>query len=100
VLPLAGGAALISDGATTTRVGAGGQVLASHARGGALATDALGNVFVASVAGNLLSVEKTDASFVSRWTATDTVLPGAEIVAMATDPAGAVSVGLVTAQDK
>jgi hypothetical protein len=99
VLPVAGDQALLSDGATTTRVDAGGAVLASVARGGELASDVLGNIFIASVSGNTLSVDKYDPSFAPRWTATATVLAGATITAMSTDPTGAVRIGLVTPQE-
>jgi len=99
VVPLAGGAALASDGATTTRLDASGRVSASYPRGGALAVDVLGDVFIAAVDGNTLAIEKLDPAFVSRWRTTQTVLAGARVVAMATDPAGTVHVGLVTPQD-
>ncbi|HMG22825.1 MAG TPA: hypothetical protein VK607_15935, partial [Kofleriaceae bacterium] len=99
VAPLAGDAALLSDGATTTRVDAGGHVVASVARGGRLATDVLGNIFIASVDGNTLAVDKYDPGFATTWHATGTVLAGAAITAMSADPTGAVLIGLVTPQD-
>lgn len=99
VAPLANDQALLSDGATTTRVDAGGNVLATVARGGELAVDVLGNIFIASVTGNTLTVDKYDPSFVARWRATGTVLAGATITAMTADPTGAVLIGLVTPQE-
>lgn len=99
VVPLAGDAALLSDGVTTTRVDAGGHVLGSVARGGQLATDVLGNIFIASVDGNTLAVDKYDPSFAPRWHATGTVLAGSTVTAMSTDPTGAVLIGVVTPQD-
>jgi hypothetical protein len=98
-LPLANDEVLLSDGTTTTRVDAGGNVLATVARGGELATDVLGNRFIASVTGNTLTVDKYDPSFVPRWSATGTVLAGATITAMTADPTGAVLIGLVTPQE-
>jgi len=59
----------------------------------------VGNVFIAAVTGNTLAIDKLDPSFVRRWQHTETVLAGAQVVAMATDPAGTVHVGLVTPQD-
>jgi hypothetical protein len=99
VVPLAGDSALLSDGATTTRVDADGHVLGSIARGGQLATDVLGNIFIASIDGNTLAVDKYDPSFAPRWQATGTVLAGSTVTAMSTDPTGAVLIGVVTPQD-
>jgi hypothetical protein len=99
VMPLADDAALLSDGATTTRVDADGHVLGSVARGGQLATDVLGNIFIASIDGNTLAVDKYDPSFAPRWQATGTVLAGSTVTAMSTDPTGAVLIGVVTPQD-
>jgi hypothetical protein len=99
VLPLADDAALLSDGTTTTRVDASGTVLATVARGGELASDVLGNFFIAGVDGNTLSVDKYDPNLTPRWHATATVLAGATVKAISTDPTGAVLVGVVTPQD-
>jgi hypothetical protein len=99
VRPLADDEALISDGATIQRIDASGQVVVQIAGGGELAVDVLGNVFAASVAGNTLTIDKYDASFAHRWTATQTVLADTAIRSLATDPTGAVLVGMVTPQD-
>jgi hypothetical protein len=99
VAPLAGDQALVSDGATTRRLDPGGRTLAQVARGGALAVDLIGNVFIASVADTTLSVDKYDPSFGARCHVTLPVLAGATITAMASDPTGAVLVGVVTRQD-
>lgn len=99
VLPLGNDEVLLSDGATTTRVSATGAVLAGVARGGELASDVLGNVFIASITDNTLTVDKYTAGFTPRWTATGTVLAGATINAIAADPSGAVLIGVVTPQD-
>jgi hypothetical protein len=100
VLPLAGDQALVSDGAMTWRLDADGRILAQVARGGELAVDALGNVFIASIAGTTLTVDTYDQSFGSRWHTTETVLAGSTIQAMATDATGAVLIGFVTPGQK
>lgn len=99
VVPLPGNQALISDGVTTRRVDAAGKTLAQLARGGELAVDVLGNVFVASVADTMLTVDKYEPGFGPRCQATRPVLAGATIQAITTDPTGAVLVGLTTLQD-
>lgn len=96
VVPLAGDQALVSDGAMTWRLDADGRTLAQIARGGELAVDALGNVFIASLADTTLTVDTYDQSFGSRWQTTETVLAGSTIQAMATDATGAMLIGLVT----
>jgi hypothetical protein len=99
VAPLANDEALLSDGATTVRVDATGHVLGTVARGGELATDVLGNLFIASVAGDTLTVDKYDPTFTALWRATGTVPAGSRITAMAADPTCAVLIGLVTVQE-
>jgi hypothetical protein len=100
VLPLAGNQALISDGAMTRRVDAAGTALAQVARGGELAVDAAGNVFIASVAETTLTVDKYDPGFGPRCRVTRSVLAGSTIQAMASDATGAVVIGLATLQDR
>jgi hypothetical protein len=95
VLPLAGDEALLSDGATTTHVDATGHAVASVTRGGALAAAADGNIFIASVSGSVLSVDEYDPAFTPLSHATATVIAGSTISAVATDPSGAVQVGLI-----
>jgi hypothetical protein len=99
VVPLANNQALISDGATTRRLDSTGRTIAQLARGGELAVDVAGNVFVASVDGTTLTVDKYDASFGFRCRATRPVLAGATIKAMASDAGGAVMIGVVTLLD-
>lgn len=99
VLPLANGEALIGDAATIRRVDAAGHVTAQLARGGKPGVDALGQVFVASISGDTLTVDKYDPGFAPLWTATRTVLAGTAIGAIAADPTGAVLIGMVTPQD-
>jgi len=98
VAPLAGDAALLSDGTTTTRVDAGGTVLGSVARGGQLAADAAGDPFIASIDGTTLAVDAYDPGFAPRWHATAAVPADSAIAAMATDATGAVRIGVVTPQ--
>lgn len=98
VAPLAGDAALLSDGTTTTRVDAGGRVLGSVDRGGQLAADAAGDPFIARIDGTTLEVDAYDPSFAPRWHATAAVPAGSAVAAMASDAAGAVRIGVVTAQ--
>jgi len=74
----------------------GGQTLAQLARGGELAVDATGNVFVGSVAGTTLTIDEYDPSFGSRCQATQPILDGSTIKAMTSDPTGGVVVGLAT----
>jgi hypothetical protein len=100
VVPLANDQALISDGATTRRIDAAGRTVSELARGGELAVDVAGNVFVASVAGTTLTVDKFDPSLAPRCRATQPVLAGSTIKAIASDPGGAVVVGLATLQGR
>lgn len=99
VVPLANNQALISDGATTRRLDSTGQTIAQLARGGELAVDAAGNVFIASVEDTTLTVDKYDANFGFRCRATRPVLAGATIKAIASDASGAVVTGVITLQD-
>jgi len=97
VAPLANGEALISDGATTTRVDAGGHVLATLPFGGELAVDPLGNIFVARIAGTVLFVDKYAPDGAPVWTRGANIGDGARIAAMAADATGP-RVGVVTPQ--
>ncbi|HEY0481857.1 MAG TPA: hypothetical protein VGD37_30270 [Kofleriaceae bacterium] len=99
VLPVANDQALVSDGATTRRLDAGGHVIAELGRGGALAADPAGNLFVARVAGATLTVESYDPGFAPRWTAMPSVPAGSTIAAIESDPAGGVRVATISRQD-
>lgn len=96
VVPLANDQALVSDGTTTQRIDGAGRTVAQLARGGELAVDAVGHVFVARVEGTTLTVDKYDLSFAPRCRATQPVLAGSTIQAISGDPSGAVVVGLAT----
>ena len=104
VAPLPGDAAVISDGVTTQRLDAGGQTLAQVADGGELAVDALGDVFVASIAGATpagatLSVRAYDPDLAPLWTATASLPTGSQIQTVASDPGGDVLVGAAAPAD-
>jgi hypothetical protein len=92
VVPLPNNEALLHDGTTVQRVDATGTTIAQRPGIGELASDAAGNVFIARVAGTTLTIDKYDPRLVLRWTATRTVLAGARIVAIASDPTGAINI--------
>ncbi|TMQ22929.1 MAG: hypothetical protein E6J90_11675 [Deltaproteobacteria bacterium] len=92
VLPLADGAALLGDGATTVKLDAAGRVVGQLARGGELGADAAGNVFVASIAGTMLTVAKYDPGLALQWQATRTVPAGTGVGMVASDASGGVAV--------
>jgi hypothetical protein len=83
-----GGAAVISDGATTLALDAHNHVRASITRGGTVAVDASGNVFLATLSGTTLSLEKLNASLVSQWKKTRTLPSGHTLVAVVADGSG------------
>lgn len=56
VLPLSGDDALLGDATATTRVDGNGRVVASTPRTGTMATDALGNIYIARVADAALTI--------------------------------------------
>jgi len=91
-LPLPGDQALLSDGQRTRRIDASGQVIAELPAGGALATDATGDVFIARVANTTLTIDKYDARAGHAWSATREVPSATVIQAVAADATGAVSI--------
>jgi hypothetical protein len=98
VAPLPDDQVLASDGvATTWRLGAAGQVLEQVARGGEVAVDPAGNVYIARAAGGQLAISALTARLAPRWSRTEAVDPAAAVQAIAADAAG-VSVALATAQ--
>jgi len=104
VAPLPGDEGVISDGVTTQRLDAGGKTVAQVADGGELAVDALGDVFVASIANTTstiatLSVRKYDPGLAPLWTASVTLIAGSQIQMVATDAGGAVLVGAAAPAD-
>jgi hypothetical protein len=99
VVPLAGGDAVISDGATIMRLDSRGQVVAQVARAGRIAADASGNVFAASITGTALTVDKYDANLAPVWTASWTVLAGSSAGAIAVAPDGGVLASAISPAD-
>lgn len=104
VAPLPGDAAVISDGATTQRVDAGGTTVAQVADAGDVAVDAVGNVFIASIANTspvgTLSVRKYDPGFVLLWTSSINLIAGSQIQAVVVDASGDVLIGAVARSDR
>lgn len=104
VAPLPGDAAVISDGVTTQRLDAAGRTVAQVADGGELAVDALGDVFVASIASTApavatLSVRKYDPGLALLWTASASLPASSQIQAVASDAGGDVLVGAAAPAD-
>lgn len=104
VAPLAGDAAVISDGVTTQRLDAGGTTVAQVADAGEPAVDALGNVFVASISNTTstvatLSVRKYDPDLALLWTSSVTLIAGSQIQTVAADAGGDVLVGAAAHAD-
>jgi outer membrane protein assembly factor BamB len=98
VAPLPGDQALVSDGvATTWKLGAAGQVLGQIARGGEVAADETGNVYVALASGGQLALHAFTAQLAPRWSRVEPAEPAAEVQAIAADAAG-VTIALATAQ--
>jgi hypothetical protein len=100
VLPLAGDAVLLGDGATTVKLDAGGRAVAQIARGGQLGADPAGHGFIASVAGTTLAVAKVDPSLALQWEATRTVPAGSAIGAVGSDASGALLVAMTALQTR
>lgn len=86
--------ALIADGRDVLKLDPAGRVLASVRRFGQLATDPLGNAYVAQVSASRLALEQFDAQLALRWL-TVAEIPGlSRIHAFIADAAGiAVAVG-------
>lgn len=91
VVPLSGDVALISDGASTLRVGSTGQILARVSRGGQLVVDAAGNVYAARVSGSTLTIDSMTSTFALRWSRAFTVPSGAVVQSGATTAAGDIT---------
>jgi hypothetical protein len=96
VAPLPDDQALVSDGlATTWRLDAAGQVLGQIARGGAVAADEAGNVYVALAADGQLAIHAYTPELALRWSRIDPAEPFADVQAISADAAG-VSIALAT----
>ncbi|MBA3499151.1 MAG: hypothetical protein H0T65_02185, partial [Deltaproteobacteria bacterium] len=83
---------VISDGATTTRVGANGEVVALYPQGGELAVDPSGNLYLARVSDTTLTVDSLSPSFALRWSKTYNAPLGSKPSAVAITSAGDINI--------
>lgn len=97
VAPVADDGAVISDGATISRLDARGQVIAKVARAGQVTADATGNVFAASVAGTTLTVDKYDPNLAPLWTASWSAPAGSTAAAISVVHDGSVVASAISA---
>jgi hypothetical protein len=98
VAPLPDEQVLVSDGVGTTwKLGAAGQVLGEVSRGGEVAADAAGNVYVARAAGGQIMLHALTAQLAPRWSRTEPANPDVTVQAIAADAEG-VSIVLGTGQ--
>lgn len=96
-VPFANDEALLSNGATTSHVDATGHLLATLDHSGVLATDALGNAYLASIANETLTVEKYARPLALQWSTTfDTATLIRGIVGL---PDGSAVVAVRTSSD-
>jgi hypothetical protein len=91
---------VISDGATTSKIDDHGAVLASVGRGGRVAVDAVGNVFLARAASGVLTLEKLSSSLAPVWTTNITTESDARLLDLSVNAAGGPTVGLVSANTR
>jgi hypothetical protein len=91
VAPLAANEAIVSDGTTTQHVGASGGVIAQLAAGGKVAADPSGNVYLARITGGNLVVEAYTATLAPRWSRTQAVGAGQQVVAIGADASSVVA---------
>jgi hypothetical protein len=91
IAPLPGEASLISDGATTWRLDSSGRTQAQLARGGQIAVDPAGNVYLARIAGTNLIVESYTSGFAARWTRSYPAGDGKRVLAIGADGASVVA---------
>lgn len=97
VVALPGDQALISDGEVTERLDADGRTVALLPRGGQIATDAAGNVFVARIENGMVALYKYTAGFVQQWRTTSLVPAGAtKVAALSVANNGAIMVATLT----
>lgn len=75
-------AGVISDGATTTRIGASGEVLASLSRGGELAATS-DTIYVARVVDQTLTIDALTTALGERWSRSYAAAAGSHVQAMA-----------------
>jgi hypothetical protein len=97
VAPLPGARALVSDRVSRTwLLGPAGELLARTARGGEVAADEAGGVYVALASSGQLAIHALTPQLAVRWSRVDRVEPAADVQAIAADAAG-VTVALATA---
>jgi hypothetical protein len=96
VAPLASGA-IMSDGASTVHVDGHDAALATIPRGGRVAVDAGGNVWIARAADGTLTVEKLSPALASLWTTSIAISSNSRVTALSVTATGAPAVGLVDA---
>jgi hypothetical protein len=99
VAPLANDDAVMTDGTTTTSVDAAGHVLATVDASGRLATDALGDAYLARIANDALTVEKYGPPLALAWRTTSSVASSSSIRAIAGLPDGSAAVAVGTFSD-
>lgn len=92
-LPLSGGGALISGGARTQRLDAAGRTIAELPRGGVIAVDAAGNIYVASSSGSTLALSSFTSAMAPRWSRTYAAEGAVQAIGVYTTGEIAVAVG-------
>jgi hypothetical protein len=97
VAPLPDDRAIVSDGISQTwKLGPAGEVLGRVRRGGEVAADEAGDVYIALAAGGQLALYALTPELAPRWSRVDPIEPEADVRALAADAAG-VTVALSTA---
>ena len=97
VAPLSGARALVSDRVSRTwLLGPAGEILARTARGGEVAADEAGDVYVALASGGQLAIHALTPQLALQWSRVDRIEPAADVQSIAADAAG-VTVALATA---
>lgn len=94
VAPFADDQVVMTDGTTTARVDASGQLIASVAATGRLATDPLGNAYVAAIAGTALTIDQYGPPLAPLWHATVPVAANSRLRAIAGRAGGGVTVAI------
>jgi hypothetical protein len=97
--PFANDEALLTAGGTTSRVDADGHVLATVDRSGRLATDALGNGYIASIADGTLTVDKYTPPLALQWSTVSAVGNATSVRALAGLPDGSAAVAVGSFSD-
>jgi hypothetical protein len=90
VLPLSDGTALISSGATTTRLDANNAPIGSVAFGGEVAVDAAGSFYVGAIRNGALEVRSFTPALAPRWSVSYPVSGTGSVLDMVVSSAGQV----------